>query len=252
MTLDQALDALADIPAADELVVCHGDACAPNTLIGPDGHWTGHVALSELGVADRWADLARAGVATATRVAEAADRAYKIMVLAVKPQSMGEALTQVKALSTPGTSIISIAAGVRLATLEAAFPKNQAIVRAMLNRRDGSSVFVAEAPQKDPVAFIDLTCAERVAGRNQFVSCGDNRGAHIATHVDLGETLRGQQRQRLRPNPLAGCDYLLPLAQIRSPAADKLPGLNFYVDENFRAIAPNVLLHDHRVRSCGH
>jgi kanamycin kinase len=39
-------------------VVCHGDACAPNTLIGEDGHWTGHVDLGSLGVADRWADLA--------------------------------------------------------------------------------------------------------------------------------------------------------------------------------------------------
>ncbi len=30
----------------DRLVVCHGDACAPNTLLGA------------LGVADRWADIA--------------------------------------------------------------------------------------------------------------------------------------------------------------------------------------------------
>jgi aminoglycoside phosphotransferase len=54
----QALDLLADIPPVDRLVVCHGDACAPNTLIGEDGRWSGHVDLGELGVADRWADLA--------------------------------------------------------------------------------------------------------------------------------------------------------------------------------------------------
>jgi kanamycin kinase len=30
----------------------------PNTLIGDDGRWTGHVDLGALGVADRWADLA--------------------------------------------------------------------------------------------------------------------------------------------------------------------------------------------------
>lgn len=48
----------ADAPAADRLVVCHGDACAPNTLIGDDGHCSGHVDLGDLGVADRWADLA--------------------------------------------------------------------------------------------------------------------------------------------------------------------------------------------------
>ncbi len=57
-TVEQALDVLADIPPVDELVVCHGDACAPNTLIGDDGTWTGHVDLGALGVADRWADLA--------------------------------------------------------------------------------------------------------------------------------------------------------------------------------------------------
>jgi kanamycin kinase len=45
-------------PEVDQLVVCHGDACAPNTLIGEDGRWTGHVDLGSLGVADRWADLA--------------------------------------------------------------------------------------------------------------------------------------------------------------------------------------------------
>ena len=54
----RALDLLADIPPADRLVVCHGDACAPNTLIAEDGRWSGHVDLGELGVADRWADLA--------------------------------------------------------------------------------------------------------------------------------------------------------------------------------------------------
>jgi kanamycin kinase len=57
-TVDQALDVLADIPPSDALVVCHGDACAPNTLVGDDGRWCGHVDLGALGVADRWADLA--------------------------------------------------------------------------------------------------------------------------------------------------------------------------------------------------
>ena len=54
----RALDLLADIPPVDRLVVCHGDACAPNTLITDDGRWSGHVDLGDLGVADRWADLA--------------------------------------------------------------------------------------------------------------------------------------------------------------------------------------------------
>lgn len=45
-------------PHADRLVVCHGDSCAPNTLMTDDGSWSGHVDLGDLGVADRWADLA--------------------------------------------------------------------------------------------------------------------------------------------------------------------------------------------------
>jgi len=47
-----------DAPAADRLVVCHGDACSPNTLMADDGAFSGHVDMGDLGVADRWADLA--------------------------------------------------------------------------------------------------------------------------------------------------------------------------------------------------
>lgn len=45
-------------PPPDLLVVCHGDPCAPNTLLREDGSWAAHVDLGALGVADRWADLA--------------------------------------------------------------------------------------------------------------------------------------------------------------------------------------------------
>lgn len=53
---------LAEPPPVDRLVVCHGDACAPNTLIDAGGRWVGHVDLGALGVADRWADLAVASM----------------------------------------------------------------------------------------------------------------------------------------------------------------------------------------------
>ena len=58
LTVAEALEQAAAIPPADKLVVCHGDACAPNILLGEDGRWSGHVDLGLLGVADRWADLA--------------------------------------------------------------------------------------------------------------------------------------------------------------------------------------------------
>lgn len=57
-------EALGPPPPVDRLVVCHGDACAPNTLLADDGTWLAHVDLGTLGVADRWADLAIATYST--------------------------------------------------------------------------------------------------------------------------------------------------------------------------------------------
>jgi kanamycin kinase len=43
-------------------VLVHGDACAPNTLISPEGAWTGNVDFGDLAIGDRWADLAVASM----------------------------------------------------------------------------------------------------------------------------------------------------------------------------------------------
>jgi len=56
--------ALRTAPPVDRLVVCHGDACCPNTLLGDAGRWSAHVDLGALGVADRWADIAVAAMST--------------------------------------------------------------------------------------------------------------------------------------------------------------------------------------------
>ncbi len=45
-------------PPIDKLVICHGDACTPNTLVSSGGEFAGLVDLGRLGLADRWADLA--------------------------------------------------------------------------------------------------------------------------------------------------------------------------------------------------
>lgn len=58
LSVQHACDRLGEVPAIDRLVICHGDACAPNTLLSDDGRWSGHVDLGRLGLADRWADLA--------------------------------------------------------------------------------------------------------------------------------------------------------------------------------------------------
>jgi kanamycin kinase len=44
-------------PADEDLVVCHGDYCPPNMLV-EGRRVTGYVDLGELGVADRWWDVA--------------------------------------------------------------------------------------------------------------------------------------------------------------------------------------------------
>jgi aminoglycoside phosphotransferase len=58
LTLTRALELLGEAPPVDVAVVCHGDACAPNTVLSEDGRWSGHVDFGSLGVADRWGDLA--------------------------------------------------------------------------------------------------------------------------------------------------------------------------------------------------
>jgi kanamycin kinase/aminoglycoside 3'-phosphotransferase-2 len=60
-----AADLLAELvrtrPAAEDLVVCHGDLCAPNVLVDPETlEVSGVVDLGRLGVADRYLDLALA------------------------------------------------------------------------------------------------------------------------------------------------------------------------------------------------
>ncbi|MFT4212745.1 MAG: aminoglycoside 3'-phosphotransferase [Microbacterium sp.] len=54
--------ALQDAPEIDRLVVCHADACCPNTLLDDAGRWCAHVDLGALGLADRWADIAVASM----------------------------------------------------------------------------------------------------------------------------------------------------------------------------------------------
>lgn len=58
-------ESLPPAPPVDQLVVCHGDPCPPNTLIHDDGSWSRHVDMDALGTADRWADLAIATWSTA-------------------------------------------------------------------------------------------------------------------------------------------------------------------------------------------
>ena len=58
LTVKQAIRQLETSPPEErDLVVCHGDYCFPNVLVEEAGV-TGYLDVGELGVADRWLDLA--------------------------------------------------------------------------------------------------------------------------------------------------------------------------------------------------
>lgn len=64
LTIEQALADLAELSEPEEAVVCHGDPCAPNTLLTEAGAFAAHIDLDSLGVADRMADIAVAAWST--------------------------------------------------------------------------------------------------------------------------------------------------------------------------------------------
>ena len=66
---------IADRPATEELVLSHGDPCFPNYLLA-DGEVVAYVDLAELGLADRWYDLAVASWSTTWNVGEGFDDAF--------------------------------------------------------------------------------------------------------------------------------------------------------------------------------
>ena len=72
-------------------------------------------------------------------------RAFDAVLLGVKPQLLGDVAPQLAALAGPGTIVLSILAGVELASLAARFPGAKGLVRIMPN--------LAAAIGKSPLAL---------------------------------------------------------------------------------------------------
>ncbi len=81
--------------------------------------------------AERRAELERDGHATAEDVSAIAGA--DVVLLVVKPQDVATVLPEVAAAVQSHATVVSLAAGVRTATIEAALPESVAVVRAMPN-----------------------------------------------------------------------------------------------------------------------
>ena len=81
---------------------------------------------------------------------------FDAILLGVKPQMLGDVAAQVERLAGPGTTILSILAGVELATLAERFPRAAAVVRIMPN--------LAAALGKSPVALVGAGLSDEAPG----------------------------------------------------------------------------------------
>jgi len=100
----------------------------------------------------RRAALTSAGIGVAGTPDDVPRGRFAVLLLAVKPQAMAEVLQAVAPLAGPQTVIVSVAAGVRLERLQAAFPSGQPVVRVMPNTpaQVGKGVSVAVAAPEVP------------------------------------------------------------------------------------------------------
>lgn len=106
----------------------------------------GGVTIIDPGLSDKRAEAWRGrGVRVLAAVEEAGGEPPRTLVLAVKPQTMDEALPLAARAAGPETLVISVAAGIRLERLADAFPATQPIVRIMPNTpaQVGASMSVA-------------------------------------------------------------------------------------------------------------
>ena len=90
------------------------------------------VAVSEHSAARATELATRYGVRAADGTASVARRA-DVVVLAVKPGDMAGVLAEIAPVLRPGTLVVTVAAGLPLASYEAALPEGTAVVRVMPN-----------------------------------------------------------------------------------------------------------------------
>lgn len=83
-----------------------------------------------------------------------------VVLIAVKPQMMGEALPQITGMSANDTLFVSVAAGTPLAAFETALGADRAIIRAMPNTPAAVSKGITAIVGNSQVSAADLALAE--------------------------------------------------------------------------------------------
>src|SRR5690606_6736942 len=95
------------------------------------GWLAGGLAAERFTVVDPAAREVPAGVRRLASVPH--DERFDAILLGIKPQILGEVAPQVEPASGPGTTVISVLAGVELAVLGAHFPRAGGFLRVMPN-----------------------------------------------------------------------------------------------------------------------
>ncbi|RVQ66607.1 pyrroline-5-carboxylate reductase [Croceicoccus ponticola] len=117
------------------------------------GWLRGGMAGENFTVVDPYVDAVPDGVRLLRTVP---DETFDVVLLAIKPQGLIDAVPTIEPVMGPQTVLLSLLAGVELATLAARFPRAGAVVRVMPN--------LSAALGKSPVALAgDGVSAERVA-----------------------------------------------------------------------------------------
>ncbi len=152
--------------------------------------WIKAGALGDDVLAIRPSGAPVADLEVVTAIPEAGDP--QVVLLGVKPQKIDEIVSELEPRVGPGTTIISILAGVELASLRKRFPRAATIVRAMPNlpvaTGEGVTALIGETPIDEPLitTFEALGLVHLATSEAEFAAIGGLAGsgpAYVARFV---------------------------------------------------------------------
>lgn len=136
------------------------------------------------------------GVEVVRSASEIGEAPPQMALLAFKPQMLRESSPELRPFFGPGTTVVSILAGVEISTLRTHFPEARSIVRAMPNlpvavRRGVTGLYgdAGEGPLSQQIAdlFAALGFAMWMADENKLSALGSLAGAgtaYVARFID--------------------------------------------------------------------